>query len=121
MAEKMKPSEDFIEYALRWRAMAARSDVRLTEAQEIQILINNATGPIRRELAISDCHSIDHLYTKAVNLQRIHKETESRTKYSKRTTQPTTEGVTVSEQVNVVSQANQPIPTCRMPLPCPVG
>lgn len=46
MAENMKHSEDFIEYALRWRAMAARSDVRLTEAQEIHILINNATGPI---------------------------------------------------------------------------
>ena len=57
--EMMEPSEDWFTYANRWRDMAARSGLEISERQMVQKLIANTTGPMKKGLANAYCPSVD--------------------------------------------------------------
>ena len=76
----MKPEEEWVTFANRWREMASRSGLDIPERQVVQTLIANTTGPMKRGLANAYCPSVTALYKVAASVKdNIHEfqETES--------------------------------------------
>src|SRR5262249_36877915 len=107
VAEKMKPDEDFIVFANRWRTMASRSEVMIPESQAVAMLVTNTTPQLRGILMFSELRSFQQLYNRAKVVQAQIKESmipnifESKPPRGRKPASvPTTEGVTINEQVN---------------------
>jgi len=69
VSEKMKPDEDFIAFANRWRTMAAQSEVAILEKQAVSMLVTNTTPPLWNILLYSDLRSFQQLYNRARAIQ----------------------------------------------------
>ncbi|MQL90658.1 hypothetical protein Taro_023251 [Colocasia esculenta] len=114
VAEKMKPDEEFVTFANRWRSMASRVDIPIPESQAITMLVTNTTPVLRSILMLSEFPSFAHLYNRARVVQNQIKDSslphffEGKPKGCKAPTAPTTEGVTVNECVNACSQPLRP-------------
>jgi len=67
--EKMKPYEDCLQFANRWRTMASRSGIIVLETQAVTIIVNNATPQLRAVLMLSELHTFSQLYNQAKIVQ----------------------------------------------------
>src|SRR5262249_26281104 len=98
----------------RWRTMASSSEVIIPETQGITILVNNTTPQLRAVLMLSELHTFEQLYNRAKVVQAQIREStlpiffESKLKGRKPASIPTTEGVTINEQVTAFQ--NPPAP-----------
>ncbi|MQL97427.1 hypothetical protein Taro_030118 [Colocasia esculenta] len=114
VAEKMKPDEDFVTFANRWRSMASRADVPIPESQAITIIVTNTIPLLRSILMLSEFPSFAHLYNRAMVVQNQIKDSslppsfKGKPKGRKAPAAPTTEGVTVNESFNACSQPLRP-------------
>ena len=116
----MKTNEDFIDFVNRVRDMATRAKFTVPQDQMIQMIVNNAHGPLKSFLLMNEYTSFEQLYARAAVLQRNLKdplvsgffEAKPRTvrKAPAPTLAPTTEGVTTSEQDNLVFRNAPPQP-----------
>ena len=71
--ESMKPGEEWVTFANRWRDMATRSSLDIPERQVVQTLVANTTGPMKRGLANAYCPSITALYEVAASVkENVH-------------------------------------------------
>src|SRR5262249_54700165 len=105
ISEKMKPDEDFLTYANRWRTMAVRSELPVPERQAITIIVNNATPQLKTVLMRSELRTFEQLYDRAKVVQAQIRESalpfffEPKSRGRRQAPIPTTEGVTINEQV----------------------
>ncbi|MQM20914.1 hypothetical protein Taro_053944, partial [Colocasia esculenta] len=103
VVEKMRPDEDFVTFANRWRSMASRADVTIPESQAIIMIVNNTTSQLKSILMLSEFPSFAHLYNRARVVQNQIKDSslphffEGKPKGRKAPAAPTTEGVTINE------------------------
>ncbi|KAK1301744.1 hypothetical protein QJS10_CPB12g00992 [Acorus calamus] len=70
VAEKMQPGEDFVRFVNQWRDMAIRSGISLPESQQVDMVIMNSCGDIKRALSLCDCNTFDQLFDRVVAIQR---------------------------------------------------
>src|SRR5262249_7555103 len=126
VAEKMKPDEDFIVFANRWRTMASRSEVMIPESQAVAMLVTNTTPQLRGILMFSELRSFQQLYNRAKVVQAQIKESmipnifESKPPRGRKPASvPTTEGVTINEQVNALHSPSGRPPYRPHPAPTP--
>src|SRR5262249_31204808 len=122
--EKMKPDEDFVVFANRWRTMASRSEVIIPENQAVTMIINNTIPQLRAILMLSEMHTFQQLYAQAKVVQAQIKEFlvpnmfEPRIRGRKSAPVPTTEGVMINEQVSILNNPpNKPLPRPHLPPP----
>ncbi|MQM03756.1 hypothetical protein Taro_036542 [Colocasia esculenta] len=114
VAEKMRPDEDFVTFANRWRSIASRADVTIPESQDIIMIVDNTTSQLKSILILSEFTSFAHLYNRARVIQNQIKDSslppffEGKPKGRKAPAAPTTEGVTVNESVSACSQPLRP-------------
>ncbi|MQM21606.1 hypothetical protein Taro_054649, partial [Colocasia esculenta] len=114
VAENMRPDEDFVTFANRWRSMASRADIPNPESQAITMIVTNNTPLLRSILMLSEFPSFAHLYNRARVVQNQIKDSslqpffEGKPKGRKAPAAPTTEGVTVNESVSACSQPLRP-------------
>ncbi|MQM11948.1 hypothetical protein Taro_044863 [Colocasia esculenta] len=114
VAEKMRPDEDFVTFANRWRSMVSRADVTIPESQAIIMIVNNTTSQLKSILMLSEFPSFSHLYNRARVVQNQIKDSslppffEGKPKGRKAPAVPTTEGVTVNKSVSACSQPLRP-------------
>jgi len=108
--EKMKPDEELVMFIQRWRAVAARSICTLSEPEQIQMIVANTLPHIHSWFSITGCPStFAQLYQRGTDVQATLKDPSfqlyaSRSKVGKRDQGPTTEGVTINEQIGLVNQ-----------------
>ncbi|MQL74680.1 hypothetical protein Taro_007049 [Colocasia esculenta] len=62
VAEKMRPDEDFVTFANRWRSMASRADLPIPESQAIIMIVTNTIPLLKSILMLSEFPSFAHLY-----------------------------------------------------------
>ncbi|MQL70210.1 hypothetical protein Taro_002533 [Colocasia esculenta] len=114
VAERMKPDEDFVTFANRWRSMASKVDIPIPESQAITMLVTNTTPVLRSILMLSKFPSFAHLYNRARVVQNQIKDSslphffEGKPKGRKAPAAPTTEGVTLNESVSACCQPLRP-------------
>ncbi|MQM19532.1 hypothetical protein Taro_052538, partial [Colocasia esculenta] len=114
VAEKMRPDEDFVTFANRWRSIASRADLPIPESQAITMIVTNTTPLLRFILMPSEYPSFAHLYNRARVVQNQIKDSslppffEGKPKGRKAPMTPTTEGVTVNESVSACIQPLRP-------------
>jgi len=108
--EKMKPDEDLATFVQRWRALAARSSCVLSEQEQIQMIVQNALSHIHSWINITGCPTtFTQLYQRGTEVQSALKDPTfqlyaSKSKPSRKDQGPTTEGVTINEQISLVNQ-----------------
>src|SRR5262249_2004523 len=113
-SEKMKPEENFLQFANRWRTIASRSGVPIPERQAVTLIVNNTTPQLKAILMLSELHTFEQLYNRAKIVQTQIKEAtlpiffESKPSGKKSVPIPTTEGVTVNEQVTAFQNPSAP-------------
>jgi len=67
--EKMKPDEDFKDFANRWGAMACKSGIQIPKTQAIAMMVHNATPQLRSILMLSEITTVPQLYSRAKIIQ----------------------------------------------------
>ena len=69
-SEKKKSGETFLKYVARWRSMLIKSELPVLEKQAVQVLVNNADGPIQTALIYSPTSTFDELIERVTHLQQ---------------------------------------------------
>ena len=112
----MKTNEDFANFVNWVKDMSTRAKFTVPQDQMIQMIVNNIHGTLKSFLLMNEYTSFEQHYARATVLQRNLKdpsvsgffEAKPRTVRKAPTPAPapapTTEGVTTSEQVNLVFQ-----------------
>jgi len=114
VSEKMKPDEDFTLFANRWRTMASKSEVLIPEAQAVTMMVSNTTPQLKAVLMLSELNTYTQLYNRAKIVQAQIKEStlpvffEPKPRGRKPPPVPTTEGVTLNEQVTALQNPPRP-------------
>ena len=65
--EQMKANEDFADFANRVRDMATRAKFTVPQDQMIQMIINNAHGPLKLFFLMNEYNNFDQLYAREAN------------------------------------------------------
>ena len=53
IAEKMRPDEDFTQFADQWRLLAAKMRVPISEVEQINLIVNNSNPYLRTWLSLT--------------------------------------------------------------------
>jgi len=116
IAEKMKPDEEFVSFADRWRGLAEKVKDHLSESEQVKMLISNATPQFKLVLSLNNLTSMAELYERAWYCQNAFKDATFSSVFdphrpsrppprkpavpNSTSTGPTTEGTLSHEQVS---------------------
>ena len=70
----MKPDEEFVTFASRWRDMVAHSECYIPESQAVEVIARNTTGALKVGLLVGDFQTYLQLYDRASRVLRHKKD-----------------------------------------------
>ncbi|MQL68687.1 hypothetical protein Taro_000949 [Colocasia esculenta] len=68
-SEKMRPDEEFVQFADRWRSIATRLQHVLSESEQIKIIISNSTPTFKHILAMNRLDKMEEHYERGRYIQ----------------------------------------------------
>ena len=70
IVEKMKPDEDFVQFADRWRLLAVKMRILIHESKQINLIINNVDPYLKTWMSLTGIPvSFTELYSKGRIIQ----------------------------------------------------